>query len=66
VKQSFCLGVCFLFCFSAWYFLSFFLFFFFFKNLFIICKYIVAVFRYQKRASYVTTDGCEPPCGCGI
>jgi hypothetical protein len=35
-----------------------------FKNLFIICKYIVAVFRHQKRTSYVTTDGCEPQCGC--
>jgi hypothetical protein len=26
---------------------------FFLKNLFIICKYIVAVFRLQKRVSYV-------------
>jgi hypothetical protein len=41
-----------------------FIIFFFLKNLFIICKYIVAVFRHQKRASYVTTDGYEPPCGC--
>jgi hypothetical protein len=39
-------------------------FFFFFKDLFIIiCKYTVAVFRHQKRASDLITDGCEPPCG---
>ena len=38
---------------------------FFFKiYLFIICKYTVAVFRHQKRASDLVTDGCEPPCGC--
>jgi len=24
----------------------------------------VAVFRHQKRASDLITDGCEPPCGC--
>ena len=32
--------------------------------LLIICKYTVAVFRHQKRASDLITDGCEPPCGC--
>jgi len=32
--------------------------------LFITCKYTVAVFRHQKRASDPITDGCEPPCGC--
>jgi hypothetical protein len=45
--------------------MSLLLFFFFFRFiLFIVCKYTVAVFRYQKRASGLVTDGCEPPCGC--
>jgi len=35
-----------------------------FKDLLIIYKYTVAVFRHQKRASDPITDGCEPPCGC--
>ena len=44
---------------------KYFFFFFFLKiYLFIICKYTVAVFRHQKRASDLITDGCEPPCGC--
>ena len=35
------------------------------KDLFIICKYTVAVFQIpQKRASDFIIDGCEPPCGC--
>jgi hypothetical protein len=38
---------------------------FFFKDLFIICKYTVAVFKTpQKGASDLITEGCEPPCGC--
>jgi hypothetical protein len=42
----------------------------FFKKkiyLFILCKYIVAVFRHtpdQKRVSDLITDGCKPPRGC--
>jgi hypothetical protein len=40
------------------------LFFFFIIYLLIIIKYTVAVFRHQKRASDLITDGCEPPCGC--
>jgi hypothetical protein len=36
-----------------------------FIYLFIINKYIVAVFRHTKKmASNLITDGCEPPCGC--
>jgi hypothetical protein len=40
--------------------------FFFFKMyLFIIWKYIVAVFRHSRRGSQISfTDGCEPPCDC--
>jgi hypothetical protein len=41
-----------------------FFFFSFFKDLFIICEYTVAIFRHQKRASDLITDGCEPLCGC--
>jgi hypothetical protein len=37
----------------------------FLKNiyLFYVCEYIVSVFRHQKRALDLITDGCEPPCG---
>jgi hypothetical protein len=36
----------------------------FFKDLFIICKYTVAVFRHTRREHQIPfTDGCEPPCG---
>jgi hypothetical protein len=35
-----------------------------FKDLFIISKYTVAVFRHPRRASDLITDGCEPLCGC--
>jgi hypothetical protein len=34
------------------------------KDLFILCEYTVTIFRHQKRASDLITDGCEPPCGC--
>ena len=34
------------------------------QELFIICKYTVAVFRHQRRASHLIMDDCEPPCGC--
>jgi hypothetical protein len=38
---------------------------FFLKDFFIIiCKYTVTVFRRQKRASDLITDGCEPPYAC--
>jgi hypothetical protein len=48
------------------FFLSFLSFLLFFLKiyLFIICKYTVAVFKHQKRASDLITDGCEPLYGC--
>ena len=35
------------------------------KDLFIICKYTVAVLRYSRRAHQISLRMvCEPPCGC--
>ena len=35
---------------------------FFFFLRFVLCKYIVPVFRHSRRGSII--DGCEPLCGC--